>query len=173
MRSAGLVFALHMVSLTSARAKHVTAVSKRVRHQSGPEVTSEIDRIAGLPSEASTDAEDYEEKSKRREISGTDIMIVLRGDVSRGFGDSLCATHLYCVYQEHEQRARNELTEEHSSLGHERGRVCAEDSSCGVAVVAIRSWEACGVLRLFQSWRKAVSDSGKDLPATVRTLPPS
>lgn len=53
------------------------AITNHIRDQSRAEITSKVDCIARFPSEACTDTEDDEEETKRREITRTDISVVL------------------------------------------------------------------------------------------------
>ena len=45
-------------------------VANSIRHQSWAEVTSDINRIASLPAEARSEAEDQEEQTKREPFIG-------------------------------------------------------------------------------------------------------
>lgn len=102
-------------------------VTDHVRHQARTKVTGEVDGIACLPSETSTNAKDDEEEAERRQRTSSDVSIVLQS-----------------VDQEHEQGAGDELGEEHAGSGHESRRVCAEDTSGGI--FAGNGTNACSAL---------------------------
>jgi len=92
-------------------------VTDHVGDETWTEITSQVDGIAGLPSEASTDTEDDEEEAERTKVTSTDVTAVCKS-----------------VDKEHKESAGNELGEKLASLGHEWLRVCAENAGCcGVA----------------------------------------
>lgn len=93
------------------------AISDHVRNQSRTKITSEVDSIARLPTKASTDTKDEEEKSKRHHVSSIDIVGVSQSKDT-----------------EHENAAGDEFREEHACPSHKRGRICAKDPGrCGRA----------------------------------------
>lgn len=93
--------------------------TQEVRHQPRTEIPRQINSISRLPPKASADTEDDKEQPQRRQRPSSDIPIVLER-----------------IDQKHQQRARDELGEELPRLGHELGRVRAEDASAGVGRVA-------------------------------------
>ena len=55
------------------------SIPDHVAHEPWPEVTGEVDRIAGLPAETRANSEDDEEEAQRGEVTGADIPVVLEG----------------------------------------------------------------------------------------------
>lgn len=96
--------------IVATGAPHVRTVTDGVGHQSGPEISSEVDGVASFPAETCTNTEDDEEQRQRYEILRTEIMVVLNR-----------------IDEEHEQCAGNNFAEEHAGSRHERRRICAED----------------------------------------------
>lgn len=91
---------------------HFMAISNHERHQSGTKVTSKVDGITSLPTEAGTNTKDEEEEAERHQVSSSNVVRVGQGEDA-----------------EHEDAAGNEFGEEHACPGHESGRVCAKDAS--------------------------------------------
>lgn len=88
-------------------------IPQHIRHQPGPKVPRQINRIPGLPPKASSNTKDDKEQSQRRQGPRAEIPIVLQRED-----------------HEHEDRARQELGEELARLRHELGRVGTEDAGC-------------------------------------------
>lgn len=94
-----------------ASAPYFMAITEEVRHQSWAEITSQVDSITGLPTEASTNTEDDEEETERCQWTSSNVSLVLE-----------------CVDHEHEKPTCDEFVEEHAGACHELGRVCAENA---------------------------------------------
>ena len=56
--------------VVAASRPHLRTIPNSIRHQPWAEVTSDIDRITSLPAEARAQAEDEEEKAKRKPFVG-------------------------------------------------------------------------------------------------------
>lgn len=97
-----------------SRFPHLRPISNHVGNQSRTKVSSQIDRISGLPAKAGTDAENDKEECKRKQGTSPEIVIVLEGED-----------------HEHKDGAGDELGEELACPRHEGGRVCAEDACRG------------------------------------------
>lgn len=95
--------------------EHLTAIAKHVRHEPRSEVTSEINSIASLPTEASTNAKDEEHEAQRQQRSGANVVAIDEGEDG-----------------ELENGAGNDLGEEHAGSRHELGRIGAEDTGGGI-----------------------------------------
>jgi hypothetical protein len=94
------------------RRPNLVSIPKEVTHESGTKVSCKINRIASLPTKASTDAEDDEEQAQRRQVPCTDVAIILQR-----------------VDAEHENCASDEFREELAGLCHECCGVGAEDTA--------------------------------------------
>ena len=96
----------------AAGAPDLVSVAEEIRHEARTEIAGEVDGVAGLPAETGADAEDDEEERQRRQVAGAEVAVVLER-----------------VDAEHQDGRRDELAEEHARLGHEGGRVGAEDAA--------------------------------------------
>ncbi len=108
---------------------HFRSVADHIRYQPWSEVTSKIDRIAGLPAPASTNAEDDEEQSEWCQWPGAQIRVVLES-----------------VDEEHQQRASDEFTEKLAGIRHVGLRVRAEDAGSGSVREARDGADVCSTL---------------------------
>lgn len=99
----------------SASGPDFVSVTNHVRNETGAKVTSQVDSVASLPTEASANAEDEEEEAKGHERTGANV-----ASVGESEDDKL------------KNGASDELGEEHASSGHESSGICAEDTSSRV-----------------------------------------
>lgn len=90
------------------------AIAKNVRNQTRTEVTSQVDGIASLPTEASTDAEDEEEERQGEELAGIAIFGIGQGE-----------------NDEHENAGCDKLGKPHRGTRHELGGIRAENAGGG------------------------------------------
>lgn len=90
----------------------VVTVSYNVRDKTRAKVTSQVDGITRLPTEASTDSKDQEEKSKGHQVLGVSISGVGHGKNNK-----------------HQDTAGDEFGPPHLGPGKEGGRVSTEDAS--------------------------------------------
>lgn len=90
------------------------SVTDNVRSQAGAEVTSQVNGIASLPTEAGTDTEDEEEECNGHVLAGVSTLGVDEGEDDKD-----------------EDAAGDKLGPEHGLAGHELGRVRAEDAGGG------------------------------------------
>lgn len=99
------------------------SVSDHVRHQPRPKISSQVDGIAGFPTEAGAQSKDEEEQTEREpfiRLSHADIRVVLQREDNK-----------------HQDRARNELREELARFRYEGLWVRAEYTSRG----SLRRWD--------------------------------
>ena len=91
------------------------AVANHVRNKTGAKVTSQVNGVASLPTEASANTEDQEEEAQGHQGASTNVSTVGEGE-----DDKL------------QDGASDELGEEHAGPGHESSGIGAEDARSGV-----------------------------------------
>lgn len=96
------------------------AITQEIGHESRTKVTRQVDGVTCFPAEACADSEDDEEETEWGQVASAHVLVVEQD-----------------IDQEHQDGAGDELGEELSRLGHERGRICAENPSR-------RGWQADG-----------------------------
>ena len=58
------------------------SVANHVGHQTWAKITSQVDSISGFPPEASSNTKDDKEQAKWRQVSGSNVAIVLNSGMS-------------------------------------------------------------------------------------------
>lgn len=89
-------------------------VSDNVRNQTGTKVTSQVNRIAGLPTETSTNTEDQEEQRQTKEVTRVSVLGISKAEDDKD-----------------EQTTGDEFGPPHGFSRHELSWVRAEDSGGG------------------------------------------
>ena len=100
---------------------NLRSVSDRIRHQTRAKVTSQIDRVAGLPAKTGADAKDQEEEGQGKEVAGAGLAHGARvGTVFQSEDD------------EHEHGGGDEFGKELVGFVQKGLRIRAEDSGSGM-----------------------------------------
>lgn len=138
------------------------SITDKIRKQSRPKVSSQIDSVARLPAQRGTDAEDQKEQRERDHVAGPEVRVVLDGENHKD-----------------EDGARDDLGEELARRGQEGLGVRAKDPrGRRVAVPWHRADSGAPLVRVDGGLVVAVDDGGaaeapRDLGAGVyRELPP-
>ena len=109
---------------------HFASVTDKVGEETGPKVTGEVDRVAGLPTQRGTDSEDEEEEHQRRQVLGAEIVVVLEREDD-----------------EDEHGGGDDLGEDLACLGHKGGWISVEDSGSGGVGIA---WDGADAWPAFE-----------------------